>query len=301
MKAKEMLGHIHVCIGVIEGKRYWPSMKEQCGMEAEFAVAWQVAMLVKRKRKLLTLNQTKLSKCIAEKTGYVNIGLTLAPAHEATPFLWKEYTACVGATKACIGACVGAKTGHGKLPSHKIARIGKTFLMELFPVEFREIFHEEITKELGRVSMKGYKLAFRFNIASDHWQIADEMASRYQDVSFYDYTAITSAMRTSDRGMCKVNRVYSRKDGRDRLTLKMLKDGYAVAVVFDVSARKKEPLPRTWNGYPVIDGDINDLWFTRAYAKGGYVVGLRVKGSNKQIESCRESGFAAKKEELCSA
>ena len=65
-----------------------------------------------------------------------------------------------------------------------------------------------------------------------------------------------------------------------------------MSVVFDVSARKKEPLPKTWHGYPVIDGDVHDLWFLRAHPGCAFVVGLRVKGSNKQIESCRESGFA---------
>jgi hypothetical protein len=263
-------------------------MGEQCEMFPEYAVTWQAAMILERKRKLLTTSQTKLDKAVAEKTGYVNRGLTLSPAHEAAPFLWDGYTACAGATKACIGACVGAKTGQGKLPSSKIARIGRTIVKELYPAEFEDIFGQELRKEWKKASAKGYKLAFRFNVASDHWQLADKMASRYLDVAFYDYSAITSAMRSDSM----VRRVYSRKDGRDDLTLKMLKEGYGVAVVFDVSARKKEPLPKTWHGYQVIDGDVHDLWFLRAHPGCAFVVGLRVKGSNKQIESCRESGFA---------
>lgn len=276
--------------GFVRDGRHWPAMSEQCAMNPAYAVAWQAAMILERKRKLLTTSQTKLDKAVASKTGYINRGLTLSPAHEAAPFLWDGYMACAGATKACIGACVGAETGQGRLPSSKIARIGRTLVKELFRAEFEDIFDQELRKEWKKANAKGYRLAFRFNVASDHWQMADKMAGWYPDVTFYDYTAITSAMRASSR----VRRVYSRKDGRDDLTLKMLREGHGVAVVFDVSARKKEPLPKEWNGYPVIDGDINDLWFLRAHPGCAFVVGLRVKGDNKQIESCRESGFAAK-------
>ena len=296
MNGKDMRRQISACRGTINHNGYWPKMVDQCAMGPSLAVAWQAAMILERKRKLLTTSQTKLDKAVAEKTGYVNRGLTLSPAHEAAPFLWDGYTACTGATKACIGACVGAETGQGRLPSSKIARIGRTLVKELYMQEFEEVFHGELMREWRKADAKGYRLAFRFNVASDHWQLADKMAARYLDVDFYDYTAVTSAMRTSDRGgfrgRAKVRRVYSRKDGRDDLTLKMLREGHGVAVVFDVSARKKEPLPKEWNGYLVIDGDVHDLWFLRAHPGCAFVVGLRVKGSNKQIESCRESGFA---------
>ena len=294
---KSLIDHYRVIIrdkidGPVGDGRHWPTMRAQCEMFPEYAVTWQAAMILEKKRKLLTTSQTKLDKAVAEKTGYINRGLTLSPAHEAAPFLWGGYTACAGATKACIGACVGAETGQGRLPSSKIARIGRTLVKELFREEFKQIFHEELMREYHRADKKGLRLALRFNVASDHWQLADEMADRYKslDITFYDYTAITSAMRSNSR----VRRVYSRKDGRDDLTLKMLREGHGVAVVFDVSARKKEPLPKEWHGYPVIDGDINDLWFLRAHPGCAFVVGLRVKGDNKQIESCRESGFAAK-------
>jgi len=70
----------------------------------------------------------------------------------------------------------------------------------------------------------------------------------------------------------------------------MLKEGRGVSVVFDT--RKGEPLPATWQGAPVIDGDINDLWFLRAPKSGAFVVGLRVKGANKQKKQAVDSGFA---------
>ena len=63
----------------------------------------------------------------------------------------------------------------------------------------------------------------RVNVASDHWEVAGEIADRHDGVTFYDYTAITSAVRSTDN----VRRVYSRKDGRTDLTLKMLNAGTA--------------------------------------------------------------------------
>lgn len=49
-----------------------------------------------------------------------------------------------------------------------------------------------------------------------------------------------------------------------------------MAVVF--STRKGEPLPETWHGFRVIDGDESDLRFTDP---AGVVVGLRAKGDAK--------------------
>ena len=73
----------------------------------------------------------------------------------------------------------------------------------------------------------------------------------------------------------------------------MLDEGIGVCVVFDVTARSKGPLPTTWRGYPVIDGDIDDLWFTRTPASGPFVVGLRVKATTKgQLAEAIASGFA---------
>ena len=72
----------------------------------------------------------------------------------------------------------------------------------------------------------------------------------------------------------------------------MLKDGYGISVVFDT--KKGEPLPKTWNGAPVIDGDINDLWFLRAPKSGAFVVGLHIKGTKAQQQKAKDSGFAVK-------
>ena len=54
--------------------------------------------------------------------------------------------------------------------------------------------------------------------------------------------------------------------------------GYNVAVVFDV--KKKQLFPPTWNKHEVVDGDDTDLRFLDP--QGGFVIGLRAKGSAKK-------------------
>lgn len=60
--------------------------------------------------------------------------------------------------------------------------------------------------------------------------------------------------------------------------IEYLKDGGIVAVPF--TTKKGKDLPKTWHGFPVVDGDIHDRIWTRP---GGHVLGLRFKGDRKQI------------------
>ena len=271
-----------------------PKMREQCKMPSFEAVTWQAAMILEGRRKIVTSSQTKLDKAQATSTGYVNRGLTLSSATEARPFVGGNFTACPGATAACRFACVGSQTGQGALPSSKIARIGRTLAMLVDPDRFNALLDCEIESERSRQAIFGHKLAFRFNVASDHWRLAEDCSKRNPLVTFYDYTAIPNANRLNSDNVTTsiVQRVYSRKDGAksDLIVRDMLKEGRGVSVVFDT--RKGEPLPATWQGAPVIDGDINDLWFLRAPKSGAFVVGLRVKGTNKQKKQAVDSGFA---------
>lgn len=286
--------YIHVLRGNIrDGRKI--TMSEQCASLADperhgFAVYAQAALILEGKRPILTTKQTKLDKANGASTGFINRGLTLATSREATPFIGSAFDACIGATDACRMACVGSRTGQGRLPSSAIARIGRTIALHVDPVTFWARYDREVQREQRRAERKGYKLAMRCNVASDHAHVAARSAATHPDVTHYDYTAITSNMRRDDG----VRRVYSLKDGAQRrmLAKRMLADGHGIAVVFAASARRKEPLPATWNGAPVIDGDLHDLWFLQAPASGPFVVGLRVKGDNGQVQAAIDAGFA---------
>jgi len=275
------------CSNLINAGHETPTMREQCAMAPLDAVTWQAALILAGERKLLTSSQTKLAKATGEKTGHINRGLTLASADEAAPYLGRGWHACAGSTVACEAVCVGSKQGQGTLPSSAIARIGRSIVLACFRDRFMSLVIAELTRAERAAARKGWTLAFRTNVATDHWRLAGQLAAMFPGVMFYDYTAITSAVRADDG----VVRVYSRKDGRTEKTLDMLRAGHGAAVVFDIPARSKGPLPATWYGFPVIDGDTDDLWPLRA-PEGPFVVGLRVKGTRQQIADARRIGFS---------
>jgi len=73
---------------------------------------------------------------------------------------------------------------------------------------------------------------------------------------------------------------FSRSEENDAESLAILSLGGNVAVVFDTP--KDQALPTEWHGYPVINGDENDVRFEDPR---GVVVGLRAKGAAKHDDS----------------
>ena len=277
------------------GPQWRVTMSHQCRMSKRDAVVWQAALILHGTRQIHTSSQTKLDKASKERSGYVTRGLTMATAREASAYVQGDWNACRGATPACIFGCVGSQTGQGRLSSSEIARIGRTLAMLANLDVFLGLLNHEIERLEASATRKGALLAFRANVAQDCAELAGYLAQRHIRVRFYDYTAITSNVRRHDL----VRRVYSRKDGRTALTLKMLDQGHGVCVVFDVPDKARDedgnklPLPATWEGYDVIDGDIDDLWFTRAPKAGPFVVGLRVKATTQeQLSEAIASDFA---------
>ena len=73
---------------------------------------------------------------------------------------------------------------------------------------------------------------------------------------------------------------FSAADGNDADVWSAISQGYNVAVVFGV--KKSQPLPDTYNGRKVINGDESDLRFLDPR---GVVVGLYAKGKAKKDTS----------------
>jgi hypothetical protein len=104
----------------------------------------------------------------------------------------------------------------------------------------------------------------------------------FPDVTFYDYTKV--AKRRRAKGFpANYHLTFSLSEDNDRLAYLEANEGSNVAVVFDV--RKGAPLPDTFAGRPVIDGDISDMRFKDPR---GVIVGLRAKGSRGKSDT---SGF----------
>jgi hypothetical protein len=101
----------------------------------------------------------------------------------------------------------------------------------------------------------------------------------FPGIRFWDYTKheerlswdIPNYALTFSRAETLANRLAS---------MRVLQSGRNVAAVF--GTKKGQPLPESWNGHRVIDGDVTDFRFTDP---AGVVVGLRAKGSARRDRS----------------
>ena len=97
----------------------------------------------------------------------------------------------------------------------------------------------------------------------------------FPQVQWYDYTKHTNRRNIPSNYYL----TFSRSEDNDDQIADMFDRGYNVAIVFDTP--KGAPLPTTYLGREVIDGDEHDLRFLD---KRGVWVGLRGKGEAKKGE-----------------
>jgi hypothetical protein len=216
-------------------------------------------------RRLVETSNYKTSK--GEAKGYLTGIMYLAPAKMSGVM-----NTCVMATDGpfgCINLCLNL-SGQGQFTPAQEARIDKTLLLHKDRELFLACLRWDIERLLRKAKRKGMKLCVRINGTSDLPWIAVQMASEYPEVIFYDYTKLPQP----ELRMRPNYRIVFSHSGRNlEETLRVMALGVNVAVVFNRS--KGEALPETWNGRPVIDGDLNDLRFLDPV---GVVVGLRPKG-----------------------
>jgi hypothetical protein len=96
----------------------------------------------------------------------------------------------------------------------------------------------------------------------------------FKEVTFYDYTKI---LGRKIQQYDNYSLTFSAADGNDLDVIRAMKEGLNVAVVFGV--KKTEPLPETYNGVSVFNGDDSDLRFLDPK---NVVVGLYAKGRAKK-------------------
>jgi hypothetical protein len=102
--------------------------------------------------------------------------------------------------------------------------------------------------------------------------MAIEAAKRNPDLQVYDYTKSVDHALAFAAGKLPANLdiTFSRTESNDTDCRKVLMAGGRVAVVF-----RDGSFPRTWQGFPVVDGDDTDLRFLDPR---GVVVALKAKG-----------------------
>ena len=106
---------------------------------------------------------------------------------------------------------------------------------------------------------------------------------------FYDYTK--NFLRFKKELPKNYRLIFSRSETNEVIAMELIKKGINIAMVFN-------KLPKTYNGYNVIDGDLSDMRFSESK---GIIVGLKYKkltSKNADNEIAFRSGFAIKTSEV---
>ncbi len=180
---------------------------------------------------------------------------------------------CVNASPGCIASCLftaGLASVHSSI---NVGRIAKTRYMVADPVAFRESLAYDIARLERKAMKRGLVPAVRINGTSDLPKLAREMALRFPNVQFYDYTKLGKAWL---RELPNYSLTFSHSELNLSDCLQALAHGVNVAVVFGL--KKGTAMPETWHGYRVVNGDESDLRFIDPK---GCVIGLYAKGQAK--------------------
>jgi len=219
--------------------------------------------------KLLAANSdAKTVKGLAE--GWITFIMYLAPSTVSVPHGGRN--TCPWASKGCSAECLFF-SGRGNMKNVMMARINKTLMYFNDRPAFEKQLQEDIDEAKRMAARQKLKPCVRLNGTSDlNWKAT---IAANPDIQFYDYTA--SVDRVMENDLPNYHLTFSRKeDTPDDVVKKLLDAGKNVAVVFD------RPGVTEWMGYPVIDGDKNDLRFLDPK---GVIVGLKAKGKAKKDES----------------
>lgn len=206
--------------------------------------------------------------------------LYLAPAD-----IVEGFNLCPFASENCRAVCIYS-TGRGAFSNVQTARINKTKFWAYDRANFYTQLCNELLSISDRAKRSGAKIAIRLNGTSDvpHLELLQRytgvnfLAPEFSHLLFYDYT------KNPNQALKYVGTNYritfSRSECNETKALELLSKGVNVAVVFD-------ELPQTWQGLPVINGDLSDL---RYYDPSGVIVGLKAKGKARKDNS----GFVVK-------
>lgn len=261
-----------------EIKRRWPELIAAAAERGAHKAAG--ARLPNRVR--LLGESIKTNK--GEKRGILTAVVYLAPARAAG-----SVNLCPNSTPECRAACLVHWSGKAQLSDAVNARLWKTALYLGSRPLFLELLRAELSAHEASARRKGFDAAVRLDGSSDVG-LGRLLASEFPGIRFYDYTKDYKRARKALDGAYGPNySVCFSFSGRNRFeALSILKRGGTVSVVFPT--KRREALPQSWEGFPVVDGDETDARFLDP---AGSVVGLRLKGAHSaQME--RAGCFVAK-------
>jgi hypothetical protein len=230
---------------------------------------------------LLSTGNPKILKGL--KSGYNTYILHLAPADLS------GYNTCPKATAGCKSACLNTAGRGGMFKKGETtnaiqkARIRKTKMFYEQRQDFMLALKKDIELAIKQSKKLGLIPVIRLNGTSDlSWEKYDMIPGQnvfecFPDIQFYDYTKI---LGRKVKGIANYNLTFSAADGNDADVYRAISEGYNIATVFGL--KKTEPMPETYLGRPVFNGDDSDLRFLDPK---GVVVGLYAKGKAKKDTS----------------
>jgi hypothetical protein len=200
---------------------------------------------------------------------------------------------CPKATAGCLSACLNT-AGRGGMFKRgentntiQQARIRKTQLFYNNRDEFMSLLVKDILLAIKQSNRLNLIPVIRLNGTSDisfeKYPVSmggiqyNNIFEAFPNITFYDYSKVLGR---------KVNHIsnysltFSAADGNDNDVREAIKQGYNIAVVFGI--KKTLPMPDTYLGLPVYNGDESDLRFLDPK---GVIVGLYAKGKAKKDTS----------------
>ena len=234
--------------------------------------------------KLLTVGNPKIEKGM--KQGYMTYILHLAPANLS------GFETCPKRTAGCTAACLntagrGGMFKPGGTNTIQEARKRKTRMFFEERKGFMEWLVKDIELAIKQSAKKDLIPVFRLNGTSDlsfeKYEVIragvsyNNVFEAFPEVQFYDYTKILGRKVAN---ISNYHLTFSAADGNDADVTKAIAQGMNVATVFGL--KKTQPMPETFNGRPVFNGDDSDLRFLDPK---GVIVGLYAKGRAKKDTS----------------
>lgn len=224
-------------------------------------------------RKVLTFEAYKTSK--SKDFGYLTAILYMSPGEESGVI-----NMCPMASPECLELCL-RKSGRMGMSGSQKARIWRTLLFVNDPALFYACVQYDLDILRRMAARLGLIPVFRANGTSDFPKIAETIASMNPDLDLYDYTKIPMPWTRTNE---KYHLTFSYSGHNLAQCMDALRHGVNVAVVFDT--KKGQDLPKSWQGYQVIDGDVHDLRFLDVQFGKTVIVGLRAKGvARKQVSA----------------
>lgn len=227
----------------------------------------------KKVKNLLSPGTTNIKTAKNDLETYI---LYMAPAN-----IVDGLNLCPFASEGCKKSCLYS-AGRGKFNNVQLSRINKSKFWGYDRANFYIQLANELLSIHDKAIKKDIKIAIRLNGTSDidHLDLLKRYSginfldSFYNDLLFYDYTKNYNHVRKYQGTSYRIT--FSRSETNELDAYRILKEGGNVAIVF------KNDLPATWNGFPVINGDLTDL---RYFDPANVVVGLKAKGDAKKDKS----------------